>query len=67
MRDFDYKDRPKEALIPEIVSMLTRLYEYRGRQELFMEARTEDERSGYFGGKDPDYNQPFSGSSGNGF
>ena len=41
MHEFDYINRPKGLLTPEIVSLLTRLHECRGRQELFIEAEAD--------------------------
>ena len=37
MHEFDFINRPKDLLTPEVVSILTRLHECRGRQELFIE------------------------------
>ena len=34
MHNFDYKEKPRELLIPEIVNMLSVLHEYKGKQEL---------------------------------
>ena len=41
MHEFDFINRPKDLLTPEIVSILTRLHECRGRQELFIEAEAD--------------------------
>ena len=41
MHEFDFINRPKGLLTPEIVSLLTRLHECRGRQELFIEAEAD--------------------------
>lgn len=41
MHEFDFINRPKDLLTPEVVSILTRLHEYRGRQELFIEAEAD--------------------------
>lgn len=38
MHEFDFINRPKYLLTPEVVALLTRLHECRGRQELFIEA-----------------------------
>lgn len=38
MHEFDFINRTKDLLTPEVVSILTRLHECRGRQELFIEA-----------------------------
>lgn len=40
MHEFDFINRPKELLTPEVVALLTRLHECRSRQELFIEAAT---------------------------
>lgn len=37
MHTFDFIKRPKDLLTPEVVALLTRLHESRGRQELFVE------------------------------
>ena len=41
MHEFDFVNRPKDFLTPEVVSILTRLHECRGRQELFIEAEAD--------------------------
>ena len=41
MHEFDFINRPKDLLTPEVVSILTRLHESRGRQELFIEAEAD--------------------------
>ena len=41
MHEFDFINRPKGLLTPEIVGLLTRLHECRGRQELFIEAEAD--------------------------
>ena len=41
MHEFDFINRPKDFLTPEVVSILTRLHECRGRQELFIEAEAD--------------------------
>ena len=41
MHEFDFINRPKDLLTPEIISILTRLHECRGRQELFIEAEAD--------------------------
>lgn len=38
MHEYDFINHPKDLLTPEVVSLLTRLHECRGRQELFIEA-----------------------------
>lgn len=38
MRNYSYKDKWQKLLTPEIVSLLTRIYEYKGEQTLFIEA-----------------------------
>ena len=41
MHEYDFINRPKNLLIPEVVALLTRLHECRGRQELFIEAEPD--------------------------
>ncbi len=41
MHEFDFINRPKDLLTPEVVSILTRLHECRGRQELFIESEAD--------------------------
>ena len=41
MHEYDFINRPKALLTPEVVAMLTRLHECRGRQELFIEAEPD--------------------------
>jgi Fic family protein len=41
MHEFDFLNRPKDLLTPEVVSILTCLHECRGRQELFIEAEAD--------------------------
>ena len=41
MHTFDYKETPKQLLTPDIVNMLSSLHEFRGRQELYIEAETD--------------------------
>lgn len=41
MHEYDFINRPKDLLTPDVVSFLTRLHECRGRQELFIEAEPD--------------------------
>ena len=41
MHTFDYKETPKSLLTPDIVNMLSSLHEFRGRQELYIEAESD--------------------------
>lgn len=41
MHTFDYKETPKKLLIPDIVNMLSALHEFRGKQELYIEAESD--------------------------
>lgn len=41
MHKFDYKETPKQLLTPDIVNMLTSLHEFRGKQELYIEAESD--------------------------
>ena len=39
MRIFDYSKIRNELYVPEIVNMLSAIHEYKGKQELFIEAK----------------------------
>ena len=41
MRNYDYNDKWKELLTPEIVTMLTAIHEFKGEQNLFIEAKSD--------------------------
>ena len=41
MHIFDYKESPKNLQTPEIVNMLSSLHEFRGKQELYIEAESD--------------------------
>ena len=41
MHTFDYKETPKQLLTPDIVNMLASLHEFRGKQELYIEAESD--------------------------
>ena len=41
MHTFDYKETPKQLLTPDIVKMLSSLHEFRGKQELYIEAESD--------------------------
>lgn len=41
MHIFDYKETPRRLLTPEIVNMITSLHEFKGRQELYIEAKAD--------------------------
>ena len=41
MHTFDYKEAPKQLLIPDIVNMLSSLHEFKGKQELYIEAESD--------------------------
>ena len=41
MHTFDYKETPKKLLTPDIVKMLSSLHEFRGKQELYIEAKSD--------------------------
>lgn len=38
MRAFDYIKEPEKLLTPEIVQMIGKIHEHKGKQELFLEA-----------------------------
>lgn len=42
MRDYDYREKWKKLLIPEIVKKLTLIHEYKGEQRLFIEAHKDE-------------------------
>ena len=42
MRDFDYIASPAKLLTPEIVQMVSRIHEHKGKQELFLEANVDE-------------------------
>lgn len=41
MHVFDYKERPEKLLTPEVVNLIGKLHELKGRQELFIEAEPD--------------------------
>ena len=41
MHTFDYKETPKQLLTADIVNMLSSLHEFKGRQELYIEAESD--------------------------
>lgn len=41
MRDYDYSEKWKRLLTPDIVMMLTQIHEYKGEQNLFIEAKAD--------------------------
>ena len=41
MRRFDYQEKWKSLLTPEIVSYLTQIHEFKGEQTLFIEAKAD--------------------------
>lgn len=41
MRNYTYKNKWKELLTPEVVSLLTQIHEYKGEQTLFIEAKAD--------------------------
>lgn len=41
MRQFEYKERMKQLLTPNIVSLLTKIHEYKGEQNLFVESNSD--------------------------
>ena len=42
MRSFDYIKTPEQLLKPEIVQMVGSIHEHKGKQELFLEANTDE-------------------------
>lgn len=45
MHSFDYSKIPDELLAPEILQLLASIHEYKGRQNLFLEAKTDELRT----------------------
>ena len=41
MRNFDYSDLPPSLACNEIMNLLAAVHEYKGKQELFVEARQD--------------------------
>lgn len=41
MRDFNFKAEYQKLLTPEVVAYLTQIHEYKGQQNLFIEAKTD--------------------------
>lgn len=41
MRSYDYSNKVKELLQPDVVSLLTTIHEYRGKEVLYMEAKQD--------------------------
>lgn len=41
MRNFDYKEQYKKLLTPDIVTLLSKIHEYKGEQTLFIEAKKD--------------------------
>ena len=41
MHIFDYKEEPRKLLTPEIVNMISALHEFKGKQELYIEAKAD--------------------------
>ena len=41
MRSFNYKQVDQELFTPEIMNLIFKIYEYKGKQELFMEAKPD--------------------------
>ena len=42
MRTFNYSQEIQNLLTPEIVQLLTCIHEHKGRQDLFLEANTDE-------------------------
>lgn len=42
MRAFDYIKEPEKLLTPEIVQMIGKILEHKGKQELFFEANIDE-------------------------
>lgn len=42
MHNFEYKENARKLLTPEIVNLLGSIYEHKGRQQLFVEAKNDE-------------------------
>ena len=42
MHSFNYGSIPQQCLIPEVVSLIAKIHEYKGRQDLFIEANKDE-------------------------
>ena len=42
MRVFDYIKEPEKLLTPEIVQMIWKIHEHKGKQEIFLEANIDE-------------------------
>lgn len=45
MRIFDYREAPKRLVTPEIIRLIASIHERKGRQDLFLEANTDELRT----------------------
>ena len=41
MRKFNYREADKELFTPEIMNLIAKIHEYKGKQELFVEAKSD--------------------------
>ena len=41
MRNYEYNQKWQQLLTPEIVTMLSQIHEFRGEQNLFIEAKSD--------------------------
>lgn len=41
LREFNYKEIDKELFTPEIMNLISKIHEYKGKQELFIEAKSD--------------------------
>ena len=57
MRDFDYAMTPAKLLTPEMVQMIARIHEYKGRQDILTNIYKDEDSlpEDIENGKDPDY------------
>ena len=42
MHNFEYKENARKLLTPEIVNLLSSIYEHKGHQQLFVEAKKDE-------------------------
>ena len=42
MRDYDYNQKWKELLTPDIVSLISKIHDFKGEQNLFIESYADE-------------------------
>ena len=41
MKEFNYREMNSELMVPEIMNLVSKIYEFKGKQELFMRAKPD--------------------------